>query len=230
MTKALVDEGYSVIACDRRTDRDPAEWRESFGDGAAHITTHVMNVADEADVQRVADELGAAGRQVAYLVNNAGIQGPGRIERFDSRRFDLVVRVNLYGTFFVTKAFTGPMIERNFGRIVNLASVNAYDKARNQAAYAAAKAGIIGLTRSVALDLAANNITVNAIAPGLMWHEGLAEVVGESGRDRLVRDIPSHQAGEPRHIANAVAYLFSDDAAYHTGQVMHINGGLYFGS
>ena len=228
MTKALLDEGYKVIACDRRPDAGD-EWRASLGPGAERVTTHVLDVADEDDVKRLAGELAADGRDVAYVVNNAGIQGPGRISTFDTRRFDLVLRVNLYGTFFVTKTFSGPMVERGFGRIVNLSSVNAYEKAQGQAAYAAAKAGILGFTRSVATDLAARGVTVNAIAPGLIWHEGLAGLFGDDFRDRWIAQIPAGVPGEPKHIAAAVVYLFSDDAGYQTGQVLHINGGLYLG-
>ena len=228
MTLSLLEAGIRVIACDRRGDA-AGEWRESIGVREDQVTTHRLDVAHEDDVERLAGELADDGRLVAYLVNNAGIQGPGDIRSFDSKRFDTVLRVNLYGTFFMTKAFSGPMVERGFGRIVNIASVYAYDGARHQSAYAAAKAGIIGFTRSVAVDLAPHGVTVNAIAPGFIWHERLAPLFSDRGREHLADGIPAGTTGEPRHIAAAVRYLCSDDAGYQTGQVVHVNGGLYSG-
>jgi len=144
-----------------------------------------------------------------------------------SKTWDRVMRVNLYGTFHLTRAFSGEMIQRGFGRIVNLASLYAYHPGEGQGPYAASKAGVTGYTRSSARDLAPHGVTVNALAPGLIWHEGLEGVFEPEQFQAMIDPVPCGRAGRPEEIAATVAFLLSEDAAYITGQTLHVNGGLY---
>jgi NAD(P)-dependent dehydrogenase (short-subunit alcohol dehydrogenase family) len=119
------------------------------------------------------------------------------------------------------------MVERGFGRIVNFASVYAYHPGVGQSPYAAAKAGIIGYTHSTALDLARHGVTVNVIAPGLIWHERLRGVLPDEVFEHMKAQIPAGRVGRPAEIAHTVSFLLSAEASYITGQTMHVNGGLY---
>jgi acetoacetyl-CoA reductase len=227
MVRRLLDGGYSIIACDRRESLAgdwlmhlPAEQRE-------RVKFYPLDVSKEEQVIALAHTLGTDGVHIAYLINNAGINGAGEVWGLESRVWERVLRVNLYGTFYLTRAFTHAMIEKSFGRIVNLASLYAYHPGEGEAPYAAAKAGITGYTRSTALDLAPHGITVNVIAPGIIWHEGIKEVVSEEMVTKMARRVPVGRAGKPEEIAAVVAFLCSDDAAYITGQTIHVNGGWY---
>jgi NAD(P)-dependent dehydrogenase (short-subunit alcohol dehydrogenase family) len=227
MVRRLLDEGHKIIACDRREGlvgdwlmQLPAEQRE-------RVKFYPLDVTREEQVNALAHTLGGEGIHVAYLVNNAGINGAGEVWALESRIWERVLRVNLYGTFYLTRAFSHAMIEKRFGRIVNVASLYAYHPGAGEAPYAAAKAGITGYTRATALDLAQYGVTVNVIAPGLIWHEGLRGVVPEDMAAKITRRVPVGRAGKPEEIAATVAFLCSDDAAYITGQTIHVNGGLY---
>lgn len=227
MVRRLLNDGHSIIACDRRESlagdwlmQIPAEQRD-------RVSFYPLDVSKEEQVTALAHILGGKGINVACLINNAGINGAGEVWALESRVWERVIRVNLYGTFYMTRAFSHAMIEKRFGRIVNLASLYAYHPGEGEAPYAAAKAGITGYTRSTALDLARYGITVNVIAPGIIWHEGLKGVVPEDAVAKIVRRVPAGRSGKPEEIAATVAFLCSDDAAYITGQTIHVNGGLY---
>jgi NAD(P)-dependent dehydrogenase (short-subunit alcohol dehydrogenase family) len=227
MVRRLLNEGHTIIACDRRESlagdwlmQLPAEQRE-------RVKFYPLDVSKEEQVNALAHTLGTEGIHIAHLVNNAGINGAGEVWGLESRVWERVLRVNLYGTFYMTRAFSRAMIEKRFGRIVNLASLYAYHPGEGEAPYAAAKAGITGYTRSTALDLAPYGITVNVIAPGIIWHEGLKGVVSEDTVAKMTRRIPVGRAGKPEEIAATVAFLCSDGAAYITGQTIHVNGGWY---
>jgi len=170
IVKRLLDEGAHVIATDRRAD-DINAWRQQFGDDAqSRLDVRTVDVTRDEDVNALGMSLRDAGVHVAYLINNAGVAGGGDPSTMATKTFEIVLRVNLHGTFFCTRAFSGEMRERGFGRIVNFASLYAYQPGPGQAPYAAAKAGIVGYTHSIARDLAPFGITVNVLAPGLIWH------------------------------------------------------------
>jgi|SRR5947207_4282225 len=223
MVQRLLGEGHAVIACDRQADR-AGDWLQRLpADHRDRVSFYALDVTKEDQVNALADALRAKGVHVAYLVNNAGIHGAGT----ESRVWERTLRVNLYGTFYLTRAFSQAMKEQRFGRIVNLASLSAYHPLGEQGPYAAAKAAITGYTRSTALDLAPYGVTVNAIAPGLILHEGLRVVFSDQALEATARRVPVGRAGKPEEIAATVSFLFSDDAAYITGQTIHVNGGMY---
>ncbi|MGE0680063.1 MAG: SDR family NAD(P)-dependent oxidoreductase [Candidatus Binatia bacterium] len=223
MVHRLLSEGHTLIACDRAQDQAGA-WLERIpAEQRGRVEFYPLDVTKEEQVNALAEVLRGKGIRIAYLVNNAGIHGAGT----ESRVWERTLRVNTYGTFYLTRVLAPAMKERRFGRIVNLASLSAYHALGEQGPYAAAKAAITGYTRSVALDLASHGVTVNAIAPGLILHDGLKVVFSDKELEGMARGIPVGRAGKPEEIAATVSFLLSDDAAFITGQTIHVNGGSY---
>lgn len=163
---------------------------------------------------------------VDILVNNAGIVRDKLILRMTEEDWDIVQKVNLKGCFNGIKAVIPLMMKKRFGRIINIASVVALSGNPGQANYVASKAGIIGLTKSVAKELASRNITVNAVAPGYIGTDITAEL-SDKIKENLIQQIPLKKIGSPEDIAGAVLFLASEDASYITGQTISVNGGLY---
>lgn len=227
MVQRLLTEEYSIVACDRREDT-VSEWLQQLPtQHRDRMQFHLLDVTKEEQVTTLADKLRSQGIHIAYLVNNAGIHGAGGPATTESRVWERTLRVNIHGTFYLTRALSQAMKDRGFGRIVNLASLSAYHPLGEQAPYAAAKAAITGYTRSAALDLASHGVTVNAIAPGLILHDGLKVVFSDQELKHMAKDIPVRRPGKPEEIAATVAFLLSDDAAFITGQTIHVNGGSY---
>jgi len=185
-----------------------------------------VNVASEKEVigfvARALDETG----RVDVLVNNAGITRDGLIVRMKEADWEAVLNVNLKGAFLCTKAVTKPMMKQRYGRIINVSSVVGVSGNPGQANYVASKAGIIGLTKGVARELASRGITANVVAPGYIETDMTADLP-DKAKDAMVSQIPLGRAGTPKDIAAAVVFLASDQAAYITGQVIHVSGGMY---
>lgn len=223
----LLNQGYSVVACDRRGDDAPV-WHEQFSDEQLQrLRFRAFDIRNLGACEALRDELHDDGIHIAYLVNNAGIATVAPPWDMQPAAFDRVIQVNLYGTFHLTRTFCAAMRGRGFGRIVNFASLAAFDPDLGMAPYSAAKAGIIGYTHSLAHDLASAGVTVNAIAPGLIWHDRLRPTFTDEERAALRNKIPMAREGEPREIAETVSFLLSDSASYITGQTLHVNGGAY---
>ena len=227
MVRRLLADGYPVVACDRRAELAD-DWLEHLPtEQRERVAFSPLDVTKEDQVNELARMLKDQGVHIAYLANNAGVNGTGAVWALESRIWEIVLRVNLHGTFYMTRAFSAAMQEQGFGRIVNLASLFAYHPGEAEAPYAAAKAGITGYTRSTARDLAPHGVTVNVLAPGLIWHEGLRGVFPDEIWEQQRKKIPVGRAGRPEEIAATVAFLFSDEAAFITGQTIHVNGGEY---
>ncbi len=214
-TLALVDVLLDVA------ETTAAEFRAQGIEAAAFAA----NVANADDVNRMCDEVIARFGKIDILVNNAGITRDNLIMRMKESDWDAVIAVNLKGTFNCLKAVTRPMMKAHFGRIVNIASVVGVMGNAGQANYSASKAGVIGLTKTAAKELASRNITVNAVAPGYIQTE-MTEKVSEAAREAFLTNIPLGRGGLPEDVAKAVRFLCSEDAAYITGQVLHVDGGM----
>jgi 3-oxoacyl-[acyl-carrier protein] reductase len=184
-----------------------------------------FNVADAAAVQAGIEGIVKESGRLDILVNNAGINRDNIIVRMKEAEWDLVLEVNLKGAFNCTRAVTKPMLKQRWGRIINISSVVGVMGNPGQANYVASKAGLIGLTKTVARELASRNITVNAVAPGFIQTE-MTESLPQNVKDAMLAQIPLSRFGTPEEVAFAVAFLASDAAAYITGQVIHINGGM----
>ena len=177
--------------------------------------------AVEAMVSQVAERFG----QLDILVNNAGITRDGLLMRMKEEDFDAVIDTNLRGVFYCTKAVSKLMMKKRSGRIVNMASVVGLTGNAGQTNYAAAKAGVVGFSKSAARELASRRITVNAVAPGFIDTDMTAAMT-DKAREATLANIPLKRMGRPEDVANAVLFLVSDQASYITGQVVNVDGGM----
>lgn len=185
-----------------------------------------FDVADGSQVQEAFKQISKECGRIDILVCNAGITRDGLLARMKEEEWDLVMAVNLKGAFNCVKAACKPMMKQRWGRIIVITSVVGFTGNAGQVNYSAAKAGLVGLTRSTARELAARSITVNCVAPGYIdtdMTSGLPEEV----KEKILSEIPLASLGEPDDIAGAVAYLASEDARYVTGQAIHVNGGMF---
>jgi 3-oxoacyl-[acyl-carrier protein] reductase len=195
---------------------------EGLGRRALAIQGDVREPATaEAAVKAAIDAFG----KIDVLVNNAGITRDDLIMRMTEEAWRDVLETNLFGAFWMTKAVTRPMLKARSGRIINITSVSGQAGQIGQANYSAAKAGLIGLTKATARELASRSITVNAVAPGFVLTE-LTQDLPQTLLDEITNRTPLGRFGTAEEIANAVAFLASDDAAYITGQVLAVDGGL----
>ncbi len=187
-----------------------------------------LDIASEESIKNCAKAAISHFGSIEILVNNAGIARDTLLLRMKRGDWDEVIQTNLTGTFLMTQALLSPMLKARWGRIINISSVVGETGQAGQANYAASKAGLIGLTKSLARELASRNITVNAIAPGYI-ETAMTAVLDEKQRESMLAHIPLGRAGSDADIANAVRFLASDDAAYITGHVLDVNGGMYMG-
>lgn len=183
------------------------------------------NVADENEVKEMVKQVVKEFGRLDILVNNAGITKDNLLMRMKVEEFDDVINTNLKGAFLCTKAVTRQMMKQKSGRIINIASVVGVSGNPGQANYVAAKAGVIGLTKTTAKELASRNILVNAIAPGFIQTD-MTDVLTDEQKDAILSNIPLEKLGEPEDVAKTVCFLASDDAKYITGQTIHVDGGL----
>lgn len=198
---------------------------ETIKSNGGEAMAYECNIADLAAVERmVADVLEKYGR-IDILVNNAGITKDNLILKMSEAEFDAVINVNLKGTFNATKAVTKTMMKQRYGRIISIASIVGVIGNAGQANYCASKAGIIGMTKAVARELASRNITANAVAPGFIDTD-MTRVLPDSVKESLLAEIPMKKLGSVADIANAVEFLAKEESGYITGQVINVNGGM----
>ena len=190
------------------------------------VTGFAGNVADEASVKDLFKLITEKYGKLDICVNNAGITRDGVSMRMSAEDFDAVISVNLRGTFLVAKEAALLMMREKYGRIINMSSIVGLRGNRGQINYSASKAGIIGMTKTLAAEIAKRGITVNAVAPGFIGGTDMTDAVSDKMKDEFMSLIPMNKYGEPTDIAETVAFLASDRSKYITGQVIVVDGGL----
>jgi 3-oxoacyl-[acyl-carrier protein] reductase len=215
-------EGARIAICDVNPEAGEAAAKALGAEASFEQVDVASTAAVSSWVEGVFDKYG----QIDVLVNNAGITRDGLIMRMKEEDWDAVISVNLKSAFNCIKAASKIMVKQRSGRIINLASVVGVMGNVGQANYVASKAGMIGLTKTVAKELGARGITVNAVAPGFIETD-MTAVLSDKVKAFMLSMVPLQRAGTPQDVADAITFLASDQAAYITGQVIHVTGGMY---
>ena len=217
--------GFDIVVASPEVENNEAVAAEiRAGNGEALTLDFDVTSADSVKAG-VAKALADKSR-IDVLVNNAGITRDGLAVRMKPADWDLVLRINLQGAFLCAQQVLPSMMRARWGRIINMASVVGQAGASGQANYAASKAGLIGLTKALAQEMASRNITVNAVAPGYIATD-MTKVLPDEVKQKILASVPLGRIGTPEDVAAAVTFLASDDASYITGQVLAVNGGMY---
>jgi 3-oxoacyl-[acyl-carrier protein] reductase len=221
----LAQEGSDVVVADLDANRceETVARVQQLGRKAMAVS---VNVGDWDQVKGMIDRVQKDWERIDILVNNAGITRDGLLLRMKEEDWQAVLQVNLTGTFFCVKAVLPTMSRQRSGRIVNIASIVGAIGNIGQANYAASKAAVIGLTKTVAREYASRNITVNAVAPGFI-DTAMTQDLSAETKEALLNQIPLKRLGQSSDIANAVSFLCSEKAGYVTGHVLHVNGGMH---
>jgi 3-oxoacyl-[acyl-carrier protein] reductase len=223
--KALIDDGASVIGT--ATSKEGAEKitafiKESGGQGEGVV----LNMGSTESINAMLNEIKDKFEAPTVLVNNAGITRDNLLMRMKDDEWNDVINTNLSGIFYLTKACLRPMMKNRWGRIINISSISGMMGNPGQCNYAAAKAGLIGFTKSLAKEIASRGITVNCVAPGFISTD-MANAISDDIKNTVVDHIPLGRFGQPEEIATAVSFLASPGASYVTGTVINASGGLY---
>lgn len=221
----LAQEGARVASVSRSEGNASRTADEINGRRADAAKAYAVDVADNAKVQETAAQILKDFGRVDILVNNAGVTRDGLSMRMSMEDWDIVMNTNLKGAFSFTQAVMRPMIKQRSGRIINITSVAGLTGNAGQANYAASKAGLVGLTKTLARELASRGITVNAVAPGFITTD-MTEVLSDEIKQAVLPRIPLGKFGEGEDIAAAVAFLAAPEAKYITGQVLTVDGGM----
>ncbi len=220
---AFAKEGYNVVV--NYTSREPLELIEKLDSMGASFIAVKGDVSVEEDAKAIVKKAIEAFGTVSVLVNNAGIAKDGLLLRMKTEDFRKVLDVNLTGTFNMIREVSGTMVKKRYGRIINISSVVGIMGNAGQANYAASKAGVIGLTKSVARELARRGITCNAVAPGYVSTD-MTGVLTDDQKAAISESIPLKELGKTEDIANAVLFLAKPESSYITGQVLAVDGGM----
>ncbi len=222
LAKVLVEYDAEVCISGRNVE-ELNELKESLGDKCHIVPCDLSNKNEISELVSKSEEVLG---QIDILVNNAGITKDNIFLRMSEQEWEDVLNINLNSTFNILKLITKGMVKRKYGRIINISSIVGATGGAGQVNYAASKAGLIGLTKSLSQELATRNITVNCIAPGFI-ETPMTEKLDDNRKDIIISSIPANRIGTPKDLSSAVIFLASQESSYITGQTIHINGGLY---
>ena len=222
LARVLVEYDAEVCISGRNVE-ELNELKESLGDKCHIVPCDLSNKNEISELVSKSEEVLG---QIDILVNNAGITKDNIFLRMSDQEWEDVLNINLNSTFNILKLITKGMVKRKYGMIINISSVVGATGGAGQVNYAASKAGLIGLTKSLSQELATRNITVNCIAPGFI-ETPMTEKLDDNRKDIIISSIPANRIGTPKDLSSAVIFLASQESSYITGQTIHINGGLY---
>ncbi|MBO5239734.1 MAG: 3-oxoacyl-[acyl-carrier-protein] reductase [Lachnospiraceae bacterium] len=222
---ALAKEGANIVTCYAKGAAAAEETVAMCKEYGVQAVAIQADVAVKEDVENLFAEALKITGTVEILVNNAGITRDGLVMRMSDDDFNQVIDTNLRGAFYCMRAASKLMMKKRYGRIVTISSVVGVMGNAGQVNYAASKAGVIGMTKSLAKELGSRNVTANAVAPGFITTD-MTDSLPEAVKEQMAKEIPLARMGQPEDVANAVVFLVSDQASYITGQVLHVDGGM----